>query len=52
MAQQNIKQKSETCLIGGWAVYESVNKRPEEDKGRQYAGSKDIDIGFHMDPSI
>jgi hypothetical protein len=39
------------CLIGGWAVYESVNERYEEDKGRRYVGSKDIDIGFHMDAS-
>lgn len=45
------KQEFEMCLIGGWAVYESINKRYEEDNGRQYIGSKDIDLGFHMDPS-
>jgi hypothetical protein len=39
------------CLIGGWAVYESVTKNYEEDKGRQYVGSKDIDVGFHIDSS-
>jgi len=39
------------CLIGGWAVYESVTRNYEEDKGRQYLGSKDIDVGFHVDPS-
>ena len=39
------------CLIGGWAVYESVTKNYEEDKGRSYIGSKDIDVGFHIDPT-
>lgn len=41
--------KYNMCLIGGWAVYESVTRNYEEDKGRQYIGSKDIDIGFHID---
>ena len=41
------KQQFETCLIGGWEVYESINKQYEEDKGRLYIGSKDIDLGFH-----
>jgi hypothetical protein len=45
------KQQFETCLIGGWAVYESINKQYEEDKGRLYIGSKDIDLGFHIDPN-
>jgi hypothetical protein len=41
----------QACLIGGWAVYETVNRSYEEDIGRPYIGSKDIDIGFHIDPS-
>jgi hypothetical protein len=35
------------CLIGGWAIYETVNKNFTADRGRPYIGSKDIDIGFH-----
>ena len=41
----------EMCLIGGWAVYETVNRSYMEDTGRPYIGSRDIDIGFHIDPS-
>jgi hypothetical protein len=39
------------ALIGGWAVYETVNRSYMEDIGRPYIGSRDIDIGFHIDPS-
>jgi hypothetical protein len=39
------------CLLGGWAVYSLVNDRYREYTGREYIGSKDIDIGFHIDPS-
>jgi hypothetical protein len=38
-----------TCLLGGWAVYHIVNKNFEKANGRAYIGSKDIDIGFHID---
>jgi hypothetical protein len=41
----------EMCLIGGWAVYETVNRSYMEDMGRPYIGSRDIDVGFHIDPS-
>lgn len=36
------------CLLGGWAVYLTVNKNYKNDKGRDYHGSKDIDPGFHF----
>lgn len=41
--------KEPICLIGGWAVYLTVNKNFSESEGRNYMGSKDIDLGFHVD---
>lgn len=44
------KQLSGTmCLLGGWAVYNLVNKNFEKVNGKKYIGSRDIDIGFHID---
>ena len=43
------KLKSQTCLLGGWAVYHLVNRSYEKTTGRKYVGSRDIDIGFHID---
>ena len=40
--------KGETCLLGGWAVYYLVNKNYEKATGRKYIGSRDIDLGFHI----
>ncbi|MCK5216833.1 MAG: hypothetical protein KAJ93_03555 [Methanosarcinales archaeon] len=37
------------CLIGGWAVYQHVNKNFKQATGRDYIGSRDIDIGFHFE---
>ncbi len=37
------------CLIGGWAVYHNVNKNFEKATGRNYIGSRDIDLGFHFE---
>jgi len=34
------------CLLGGWAVYLTVNVNYKNDKGRDY--HKDIDLGFHF----
>lgn len=39
----------EMCLIGGWAVHKLVNEEFEKRTGRNYIGSRDIDIGFHID---
>ena len=36
-------------ILGGWAVYLTVNESFEEEHGRSYLGSKDVDIGFHID---
>lgn len=41
--------KGEVCLLGGWATYHIVNKNFERINGRKYIGSRDIDIGFHID---
>lgn len=38
------------CLLGGWAVHLHVNPGFEESHGREYVGSRDIDIGVHIDP--
>lgn len=37
------------CLIGGWAVYHTVNADYKAKTGASYQGSKDIDLGFHME---
>jgi len=41
--------KGNICLLGGWATYHIVNKNFEKINGRKYIGSRDIDIGFHID---
>ena len=40
------------CILGGWAVYFTVNERYKQEKGQDYLGSKDIDLGFHIDTNI
>lgn len=37
------------CLIGGWAVYFTVNQNYKASTGKDYIGSRDIDLGFHID---
>jgi len=39
------------CLLGGWAVYVTVNKNFAASRGRNFMGSRDIDLGFHIDPT-
>lgn len=41
--------KDPACLLGGWAVYHLVNKNFEKANGRPYIGSRDIDVGFHVE---
>ncbi|MDI6738022.1 MAG: hypothetical protein QME12_05930 [Nanoarchaeota archaeon] len=36
------------CILGGWAVFFHVNRRFKEAQGREYLGSRDIDLGFHF----
>lgn len=38
------------CLLGGWAVHLHVNPGFQREHGREYIGSRDIDIGVHIDP--
>jgi len=40
------------CLLGGWAVYLTVNNNFKREQGRSYLGSKDIDIGFHIEKNF
>ena len=44
-----IRISAGTALIGGWAVYIHVNKNFRQARGRNYSGSRDIDIGIHID---
>ncbi len=37
------------CLLGSRAVYFTVNVNYKNDKGINYHGSKDIDLGFHFE---
>ena len=39
---------SPLCLLGGWAVFLLVNKNFKKMHGREYHGSKDIDLGFYF----
>ena len=40
------------CILGGWAVYLTVNNDFKETEGRNYLGSRDIDLGFHIDKNL
>lgn len=42
------KIQDPVCLMGGWAVYITVNSRYTQSVGREYLGSKDVDLGFHF----
>lgn len=39
------------CLLGGWAVHLHVSTGFHSEHGREYIGSRDIDIGIHIDAS-
>lgn len=36
------------CILGGWAVYFTINTAFRKDQGRNYLGSRDIDLGFYL----
>lgn len=38
------------CLVGGWAVHLHVNNGFREEEGHEYIGSRDIDLGIHVNP--
>lgn len=42
---------SPACLLGGWAVHMHVNNGFRDAYGREYIGSRDVDLGFHVDPN-
>ena len=44
------KVEPPVCLLGGWAVHLHVNPGFQSEQGREYIGSRDIDIGVHIDP--
>jgi len=37
------------CIFGGWAVFFTVNEMYKKEIGSDYLGSKDIDLGFHIE---
>ncbi|MDG6220264.1 MAG: hypothetical protein QCI38_02290 [Candidatus Thermoplasmatota archaeon] len=37
-------------VLGGWAIYYLVNTAYKETTGREYIGSRDIDLGFTIPP--
>ena len=39
------------CLLGGWAVHLHVTDGFQDAHDRTYIGSRDIDLGIHVDPS-
>ncbi|MFH1101042.1 MAG: nucleotidyl transferase AbiEii/AbiGii toxin family protein [Methanobacteriota archaeon] len=46
------KLEDPVCLLGGWAVYLTVNDLFSKDQGRNYLGSRDIDLGFYIPTSL
>lgn len=40
------------CLLGGWGVYLTVNEEFRVENTTNYHGSRDIDLGFHIDSSL
>ncbi len=40
-----------TLVVEGWAVYGTVNTSYLREHGVPYLGSRDIDVGYHVDPS-
>jgi len=40
------------CILGGWAVYLTVNDNFHKDQGRDYLGSRDIDLGFDINKNL
>lgn len=44
-----LKLKGQSCLIGGWATHTLVNGNFQQNTGLDYIGSRDIDVGFHVD---
>jgi hypothetical protein len=43
------KVRGPLSLLGGWAVYVVVGENFKREQGRDYLGSRDIDLGFHIE---
>jgi hypothetical protein len=43
------KLREPICLLGGWAVYLTLTENFKRENGRDYLGSRDIDLGFHIE---
>jgi len=39
-------------VLGGWAVYLTVLESYRREHGAPYLGSRDVDVGFHVDPAM
>ena len=44
--------KEPVCILGGWAVFFTVNSNYQKHARRTYIGSKDIDVGFNSTASF
>ncbi len=44
--------KEPVCILGGWAVFFTVNSNYRKHARRVYIGSKDIDVGFNSTASF
>ena len=44
--------KEPICILGGWAVFFTVNKNYQKQALRVYIGSRDIDVGFNSASSF
>jgi len=40
------------CILGGWAVYLIINDNFQKEQGRNYLGSRDIDLGYYIDKNF
>jgi len=38
------------CIVGGWAIFLTVNPAYQQRFNIPYLGSRDIDLGFHFEP--
>lgn len=47
-----VSAAKQTCVLGGWAVYLTVNEPYSREQGRNYLGSRDIDLGFNISKSL
>lgn len=39
-------------VLGGWGVYLTVLESYKREHGTPYIGSRDVDVGFHIDPTM